>query len=132
MAVVDRFFNRALDRLERTLSQAMREAQVPQPSTGSLQKRPRARSNSALPHFRRQGSYFVRDEDGKGWEGCATRELDLEQPMLAAVSTGQPLASRNEMTMGSIFRRVSGGQFSGCLQQTLCVALRCHSMARMP
>ena len=32
----------------------------------------------------------MRDEDGKGWEGCATRELDLEQPMLAAVSTGQP------------------------------------------
>ena len=37
-----------------------------------------------------------------------------------------------EAVLGSISRRVSGGQFSGCLQQTLCVALRCHSMARMP
>ena len=32
----------------------------------------------------------MRDEDGKGWEGCATRELNLQQPMLAPVSAGAP------------------------------------------
>jgi hypothetical protein len=91
VAVVDRFFNRALDRLERTLSQAMREAQEPADIDRLLaEEASRALKLSSAATFRRQGSYFVRDEDGKGWEGCATRELDLEQPMLAAVSTGQP------------------------------------------
>jgi hypothetical protein len=91
VAVVDRFFNRALDRLERTLSQAMREAQEPADIDRLLAEEPwRALKLSSAATFRRQGSSFVRDEDGKGWEGCATRELDLEQPMLAAVSAGQP------------------------------------------
>ena len=91
VAVVDRFFNRALDHLERTLSQAMREAQEPADIDRLLaEEASRALKLSSAATFRRQGSSFVRDEDGKGWEGCATRELDLEQPMLAAVSAGQP------------------------------------------
>ena len=91
VAVVDRFFNRALDQLERTLSQAMREAQEPADIDRLLADETwRALKLSSAATFRRQGSSFVRDEDGKGWEGCATRELDLEQPMLAPVSTGQP------------------------------------------
>jgi tryptophan-rich sensory protein len=91
VAVVDRFFNRALDRLERTLSQAMREAQEPADIDRLLaEEASRALKLSSAATFRRQGSYFVRDEDGKGWEGCATRELNLQQPMLAAVSTGEP------------------------------------------
>ena len=91
MAVVDRFFNRALDQLERTLSQAMREAQEPADIDRLLADEPwRALKLSSAATFRRQGSSLVRDEDGKGWEGCATRELNLEQPMLAPVSTGLP------------------------------------------
>jgi hypothetical protein len=91
VAMVDRFFNRALDRLERTLSQAMREAQEPGDIDRLLADEPsRALKLSSAATFRRQGPFLVRDEEGKGWEGCATRELNLEQPMLAPVSTGQP------------------------------------------
>ena len=91
VAVVDRFFNRALDQLERTLSQAMREAQEPADIDRLLADEPwRALKLSSAAAFRRQGSSFVRDEDAKGWEDCATRELNLEQPVLAPVSDGQP------------------------------------------
>ena len=91
VAVVDRFFNRSLDELERTFSQAMREAQEPADIDRLLADEPwRALKLSSAAAFRRQGSCLVRDEDGKGWEDCATRELNLEQPMLAPVSAGQP------------------------------------------
>jgi hypothetical protein len=86
VAVVDRFFNRSLD-----VSQAMREAQEPADIDRLLADEPwRALKLSSAAAFRRQGSCLVRDEDGKGWEDCATRELNLEQPMLAPVSAGQP------------------------------------------
>ena len=91
VAVVDRFFNRALDQFERSLSQGLREAQEPTDLDRLLADEPwRALKLSSAATFRRQGSSLVRDEDGKGWEGCATRELNLEQPMLAPVSTGLP------------------------------------------
>ena len=78
VAVVDRFFNRALDHLERTLSQAMREAQEPADIDRLLADETwRALKLSSAATFRRQGSSFVRDEDGKGWEDCNTRELNL-------------------------------------------------------
>ena len=73
------------------LSQAMREAQEPADIDRLLADEPwRALKLSSAAAFRRQGSSLVRDEDGKGWEDCATRELNLEQPMLAPVSTGLP------------------------------------------
>ena len=91
VAVVDRFFNRPLDQFERSLSQGMREAQEPTDLDRLLADEPwRALKLSSAATFRRQGSSLVRDEDGRGWEGCATRELNLEQPMLAPVSTGLP------------------------------------------
>ena len=93
VAVVDRFFNRALDQFERSLSQGMREAQEPTDLDRLLADEPwRALKLSSAATFRRQGSSLVRDEDGRGWEDCATRELNLEQPMLAPVSTGLPFA----------------------------------------
>jgi hypothetical protein len=91
VAVVDRFLNRPLDQLERTLSQAMRKAQDPADIDRLLADEPcRALKLSSAAAFRRQGSSLVRKEDGKGWEGCATRKLNLEQPLLAPLSTGQP------------------------------------------
>jgi hypothetical protein len=99
VAVVDRLFNRPLDQLERTLSQAMRKAQDPAHIDRLLADEPyRALKLSSAAAFRRQGSSLVRKDDGKGWEGCATRKLDLEQPMLAPLTTGQPfgLEERND------------------------------------
>jgi hypothetical protein len=98
VGIVDRFLNRPLDQLERTLSQAMRKAQGPADIDRLLADEPcRALKLSSAAAFRREGSYLVRKEDGKGWEGCATK-LDLEQAMLAPLSTGQPfgLEERND------------------------------------
>jgi hypothetical protein len=104
VAVVDRFFNRALDRLEQTLSQAMREAQEPADLDRLLADEPsRALKLSSAATFRRQGSSLVRDEDGSGWEGCATRELNLEQPILAPVSTGLPFGLEEQADDGIDF-----------------------------
>ena len=94
---MDRFFNRALDQLERTLSQAMREAQEPADIDRLLADEPsRVLKLSSAVTFRRQGSSFVRDEEGKGWDDCATRELNLQQPMIAPVSTGQPFELKEQ------------------------------------
>src|SRR4029450_5539481 len=82
VAVADRLLNRRLDELERTLSQAMRDAQEPADIARLLADEPcRALKLSSAAAFRQQGSSLVRKEAGKGWEGCATRKLDLEQPM---------------------------------------------------
>jgi hypothetical protein len=97
VAVVDRFFNRALDQVERTLGRAMREAQKPAELDRLLADEPcRALNLSSAATFRRQGPFLVRDEEGKGWEDCATRKLNLEQPMLAPLSCSQPFALKEQ------------------------------------
>jgi hypothetical protein len=104
VAVVDRLFNRPLDQLERTLSQAMRKAQDPAHIDRLLADEPyRALKLSSAAAFRRQGSSLVRKDDGKGWEGCATRKLDLEQPMLAPLTTGQPFGLEEQNDDGVKF-----------------------------
>src|SRR5262245_59333097 len=104
VAVVDRFLNRPLDQLERTLSQAMRKAQEPADIDRLLADEPyRALKLSSAAAFRRQGSSLVRKEDGNGWEGCATRKLNLEQTMLAPLSTGQPFGLEEQNDDGVEF-----------------------------
>jgi hypothetical protein len=91
VVAVERFFNRALDQVERTLGQAMREAEKPTDIDRLLTDEPcRALKLTSAAAFRRQGSFLVRDGEGNGWEGCSTRKLKLEQPMLAPMSRGQP------------------------------------------
>jgi hypothetical protein len=61
VAVVDRFLNRPLDQLERTLSQAMRKAQEPADIDRLLADEPcRALKLSSAAAFRRKGSSLVR------------------------------------------------------------------------
>jgi hypothetical protein len=97
VSVVDRFLNRTLDRIERTLSQAMREARRPGDIDRLLANEPcGALKLSSATTFRRQGPFLVRDEDGKGWEDCATRKLNLKQPILAPLATGQPFSIREQ------------------------------------
>jgi hypothetical protein len=101
VAAVDRFFNRALDQVERTLGKAMREAQRPADIDRLLADEPcRALKLTSAAAFRRQGPFLVRDEEGNGWEGCATRKLKLEQPMLAPVSCGQPFGLKEQDSDG--------------------------------
>jgi hypothetical protein len=97
VAVVERFFNRTLDQVERTLGQAMREAQKPTDIDRLLADEPcRALKLTSAVAFRRQGPFLVRDEEGNGWEGCATRKLKLEQPMLGPMSRGQPFGLKEQ------------------------------------
>ena len=63
----------------------------------------------------------MRKEDGKGWEGCATRKIKFEQPMLAPLSTGQPFGLEEQNDDGVKFPRPIRS-----------AALPCHSTARMP
>jgi hypothetical protein len=82
----------------------MREAREPGDIDRLLADEPwRALKLSSAAAFRRQGSSLVRKEDGKGWEGCATRKLNLEQPIFAPVSTCQPFGIEEEDGKGIDF-----------------------------
>ena len=97
VSVVDRFLNRPLDRIEEKLSQAMREAQRTADVDRLLADEScRALKLSSASTFRREGPFLVRDEDGKGWEDCTTRKLNLKQPMLAPLAIGQPFSIKEQ------------------------------------
>ena len=112
VAVVDRFFNRALDHLERTLSQAMGEAQATEPSTGFSPTRPGARSNSALPPpSADKDRPSCGMKTAKGGETATPGNLELRSLCSRPCPLASPSASTNERTMGPISRRVSGGRW---------------------
>jgi hypothetical protein len=82
----------------------MRDAQEPADIDRLLANEPwRALKLSSAATFRRQGSSFMRDEGGKGWDDCGTRELNVERPMLAPVSTGQPFGLEEQDNDGIDF-----------------------------
>jgi hypothetical protein len=100
VSAVEGFLNRPLERIEQALGQAMRKAQRPADIDRLLANEPcRALKLSSATTFRRQGPFLVRDGEGKGWEDCATRKLNLKLPMLAPLATAQSF-SINEHTDG--------------------------------
>jgi hypothetical protein len=89
--LVDRYFNRGLDALERELGSAMLRAGELGEIDRLLASEPfnRLKLTSAAS-FRRTGQDYVRGPAAEGWDGGAAKRLGAEAPLLQPAETGKP------------------------------------------
>jgi hypothetical protein len=92
--LTDRYFNRELDRAERTIGAAILKAKEPLEVDRLLAERPFRLLKLSSAAFRRNGADFRRD--GHGWDEQTTRTLSPDTPMLAPVSKGNPFSIADE------------------------------------
>src|SRR4249919_2157090 len=91
--LTDRYFNRDLDKAERTIGAAILKAKDPLEVDRLLAEQPYHRLKlSSAASFRRNGAEFRRDTDGHGWGEQTARSLSPDTPMLAPVTKGAPFA----------------------------------------
>jgi hypothetical protein len=98
--MVDRFFNRWLDKVERQLSEAIRSSRTPagieealaDESLGALQL-------ASAACFRKEGKVFVREGNGQGWENCGPI-LRPEGMLFALIAEGEPFRLRRQHMEG--------------------------------
>jgi hypothetical protein len=91
--VADRYFNRDLDKAERSIAAAILKAKEPLEVDRILADRPyRALKLSSAASFRRNGAGFQRDSEGHGWGEKTTRTLSPDTPMLAPLAKGSSFA----------------------------------------
>jgi len=95
--LTDRYFNRDLDKAERTIGAAILKAKDPLEVDRLLAEQPYHRLKlSSAASFRRNGAEFRRDTDGHGWGEHSARSLSPDTPMLAPVTKGVPFAISDE------------------------------------
>ena len=87
--LVDRYFNRELDRAERELGEAIVAAKDPATVDHLLSDGPlRALKLASAVTFRRTEEGFHRYENGVGWDGTAARDLQLDEAAMTTLSKG--------------------------------------------
>ena len=95
--LTDRYFNRDLDKAERTIAAAILKAKDPLEVDRLLSEQPYRRLKlSSAAAFRRNGTEFRRDTEGHGWGEKTARNLSPDAPMLAPVANGVPFAISDE------------------------------------
>ena len=95
--LTDRYFNRDLDKAERTIAAAILKAKDPLEVDRLLSEQPYRRLElSSAAAFRRNGAEFRRDTEGHGWGEKTARNLSPDAPMLAPVAKGVPFAISDE------------------------------------
>jgi hypothetical protein len=95
--LTDRYFNRDLDKAERSIAAAILKAKDPLEVGRLLAEQPfRHLKLSSAASFRRNGAQFRRDTDGHGWGEKTARSLSPDTPMLAPVAEGAPFAISDE------------------------------------
>jgi hypothetical protein len=93
VSIVDRYFNRALDQLERELGGALVNAHETAEVHRLLVDEPfRKMRLTSAASFCRQGSSFLRDGDGNGWDDGMVRTLREDNPLLTPVAQGEPFS----------------------------------------
>jgi hypothetical protein len=89
--LTERYFNRDLERAERSIAAAILKAKDPLEVDKILADRPyRALKLASAASFRRDGAEFRRDTEGHGWGREAARTLSPDTPMLAPLAKGVP------------------------------------------
>jgi hypothetical protein len=89
--LADRYFNREVDAAGHRLGKAIRDATKASEIDRLLaDETSDALKLASAASFRREGSVFARDGNGKGWEGAETTKIDADEPMLAPVPAGKP------------------------------------------
>src|SRR6478735_2036607 len=130
--LTDRYFNRDLDKAERTIAAAILKAKDPLEVDRLLSEQPYRRLKlSSAAAFRRNGAEFRRDTEGHGWGEKTARNLSPDAPMLAPVANGVPFAISDEDDSEPGLPGGSAAQFWGSRRQIHCAALPCHSTGRM-
>jgi hypothetical protein len=95
--LTDRYFNRDLDKAERTIAAAILKAKDPLEVDRLLAEQPYRRLKlSSAASFRRNDAEFTRDSDGHGWGEKTARTLSLDSPMLAPLAKGAPFPVEEE------------------------------------
>jgi hypothetical protein len=95
--LTDRYFNRDLDKAERTIAAAILKAKDPLEVDRLLSEQPYRRLKlSSAAAFRRNGAEFRRDTEGHGWGEKTARNLSPDAPMLAPVANAVPFAISDE------------------------------------
>jgi len=95
--LTDRYFNRDLDKAERSVAAAILKAKDPLEVDRLLAEQPYRRLKlSSAASFRRNGAEFRRDSEAHGWGEKTTRTLSPHAPMLAPVTKGVPFAISDE------------------------------------
>jgi hypothetical protein len=95
--LTDRYFNRDLDKAERTIAAAILKAKDPLEVDRLLADQPYRRLKlSSAASFRRSGADFRRDGDSHGWGEQTTRTLSPNTPMLAPLAKGAPFPVEEE------------------------------------
>lgn len=90
---VDRYFNRALDAVERDLGSAMLKAKELAEIDRLLTHEPFQRLNlTSAASFRRAGHRYVRGASAEGWDGRAAATLAPDAPLLAPCAPGRPFS----------------------------------------
>jgi len=93
----ERFFNRHLDHIEETLSQAIAEADTLANVERHLAEGPfqHLKLTSAAA-FRHDGGHFERHVEGRGWDNSTAKRLDADAAFLAPVLSHRRLADLQE------------------------------------
>ncbi len=95
--LADRYFDRELDAAEQKLSGAIRAAKRATEIDRLLaDETSEALALASAASFRKRGSAYLRDENGKGWDESATRTLKADEPLLAPLGNGKPFAIADE------------------------------------
>jgi hypothetical protein len=100
---MDRYFNRDLDAAETRLISAIKSAK----RTIEIDRLLADETSEALAlasaaSFRKRGASYFRDENGTGWDECATRTLRSEDPLLAPLAQGKPFDIPDEDSNGGL------------------------------
>jgi hypothetical protein len=91
--LVNRYFNRALERAEVELCKAILQAREPAEIDRVLADGPfRMLALASAAAFRKTGTAFRRHDTGNGWDDRATRTLRPDDPMLAALPKHTPFS----------------------------------------
>ena len=91
--LADRYFNRALDALERELRTDMLKAKRLGEMDRLLAREPFQRLKlTSAASFRKDGSVFVRGESAEGWDGASARMLDPSVDLLRPLANGVPFS----------------------------------------
>jgi hypothetical protein len=118
---VDRYFNRALDAVERDLGSAMLKAKELAEIDRLLTHEPFQRLNlTSAASFRRAGHRYVRGASAEGWDGRAAATLEPDAPLLAPCAPGRPFSVPEETEDHAALRTALPGRFSPCRRQVRC------------
>ena len=125
--LADRFFNRALDALERELNDALLNSKELAEIDHWLAREPFRRLNlTSAASFRRAGHNYVRGPSAEGWDGTAAESLAPDADVLQPLAGGRPFTIPDQGEEGAELPR---GLARPVLGVPAASPLRCYAVS---